>query len=136
MSISGAPLDVSSEGRAKALAARVRGASLATSMPYVYVVVLGFVIYLLSPEIINGPGAIDVRFSAAVPLALVAFGQTLTMFTRGIDLAVGGLISTVTAILATTAASSWGTLILLLIALIALGSVAGLLNGVVIAVTG
>lgn len=136
MSVSGAPVDVPRDRRAKALAARLRGASLATSMPYVYVLVLGFVIYLLSPAIINGPGAIDVRFSAAVPLAFVAFGQTLTMFTRGIDLAVGGLISTVTAILATTAASSWGTLVLLLVALVALGAVAGLINGVAIALTG
>ena len=36
-----------------------------------------------------------------VPLALVAFGQTLVMLTRGIDLSVGGVISVSSALLAT-----------------------------------
>jgi ribose transport system permease protein len=105
-------------------------------MPYLYVLVLGAVIYALQPALINGPGAVDVRFSAVVPLALVAFGQTLAMFTRGIDLAVGGLISAVTAVLATTSAASTGTLLLLLVALLALGATGGLINGLAVTVTG
>ncbi len=115
---------------------RVRRAGLTAAMPYLYVLALGLVIYLLQPALIDGPGAIDVRFSAAVPLALVAFGQTLAMFTRGIDLAVGGLISTVTAILATKAADSTAALALMLVALLALGAFGGLMNGLAVSVTG
>lgn len=123
-------------GLVRAVRDRVRSAPLATSMPYLYVVGLGLVIYLLQPALIDGPGSVDVRFSAAVPLALVAYGQTLVMFTRGIDLAVGGLISTVTALLATTAADSGATLAVLLLALVALGALGGLLNGLAVTMTG
>ena len=70
-------------------------------MPYVYVLGLGLAIYLLEPQLIRGPGAIDARFTLIVPLALVAFGQTLVMFTRGIDLSIGGMISLVSALIAT-----------------------------------
>lgn len=109
-------------------------AGLAAWMPYLYVAVLGGAIWALQPALIDGPGAVDVRFSAVVPLALVAFGQTLVMFTRGIDLAVGGVISTVTALLATRGADG-ATLWLLIAAVVALGGVAGLINGVAVAVT-
>lgn len=119
---------------ASALLARLRRAGVAAWMPYVYVAVLGLAIWLLQPALIDGPGAVDVRFSAVVPLALVAFGQTLVMFTRGIDLAVGGVISTVTALLATRGADG-ASLWLLLAAVVALGGVGGLVNGVAVAVT-
>ncbi|MDW5596939.1 ABC transporter permease [Conexibacter stalactiti] len=109
-------------------------AGLAAWMPYLYVAVLGGAIWALQPALIDGPGAVDVRFSAVVPLALVAFGQTLVMFTRGIDLAVGGVISTATALLATRGADG-ATLWLLIAAVVALGGVAGLINGVAVAVT-
>ena len=136
MSVSGASVPAPRAGVLRAARERLRRAGLATSMPYLYVLGLGLVIYLLQPALIDGPGAIDVRFSAAVPLALVAFGQTLAMFTRGIDLAVGGLISTVTALLATTVADSAPTLLLLLVGLVTLGAAGGLVNGLAVAVTG
>ncbi len=84
------------------LARRVQWPSISTLMPYLYVVVLGLTVLLIQPVLIDGPGAIDVNASAVLPLALVAFGQTLAMFTRGIDLSVGGIISLTTAILATS----------------------------------
>jgi ABC-type sugar transport system ATPase subunit/ribose/xylose/arabinose/galactoside ABC-type transport system permease subunit len=110
-------------------------AGLSSSMPYLYVGGLALAIWLLEPALIDGPGAVDVRFSAVVPLALVAFGQTLVMFTRGIDLAVGGVISTVTALLAAHAASSGAGVALEVAALVLLGGLAGLLNGAAITVT-
>jgi ribose transport system permease protein len=136
VSVSGASVPAAPGGLLRAARDRIRRAGLASSMPYLYVLGLGLVIYALEPGLIDGPGAIDVRFSAAVPLALVAFGQTLAMFTRGIDLAIGGLISTVTALLATTVADSTATLLLLLVALVALGAAAGMINGLAVAVTG
>ncbi len=74
--------------------------SLSTVMPYIYVAVLAIAILAVEPALIDGPDAIDVRFSAVFPLAIVAFAQTLNLFTRGIDLSIGGTISVTTSILA------------------------------------
>ena len=62
-------------------------------MPYIYVAVLVVSVLILEPSLIDGPGAFGANFSLVVPLALVSFGQTLVMLTRGIDLSVGGVIS-------------------------------------------
>lgn len=107
--------------------------ALSTLMPYLYVLVLGFAILLIEPALIDGPGAIDVRASAVFPLAIVAFGQTLAMFTRGIDLSVGGILSLTTALLATSGGVSGGVLVLEVIGLVLMGIVLGALNGFVIA---
>ena len=65
-------------------------------------------VLLLEPALIDGSGAMGANFSLVVPLALVAFGQTLAMLTRGIDLSVGGVISVGSALLATHLnASGW-----------------------------
>ena len=72
----------------------------------VYVLALGISLLVIQPDLIDGPGAIDVRFAAVFPLALVAFGQTLAMLTRGIDLSVGGVMSMTTALLATSGIES------------------------------
>jgi ribose transport system permease protein len=109
--------------------------NVATLMPYLYVLALGIAIYSVRPALIDGPGAMDVRAAAVLPLALVAFGQTLALFTRGVDLAVGGIISITTAILATNSATG-PSLALLIAGVIALGAVGGLINGAFIAFTG
>jgi ribose transport system permease protein len=105
-------------------------------MPYLYVVVLGVSLLLIEPALIDGPGAIDVRFAAVFPLALVGFGQTLAMLTRGIDLSVGGIMSMTTAILATAGHFSGAGFVLELLALVLLGLLLGVLNGAMIAYTG
>src|ERR671932_392371 len=71
--------------------------------------------------LIDGPGALDARFTLVVPLALVAFGQTLVMLTRGIDLSVGGLISLGSALLATHLHGHGPLLIVELGAIVVLG---------------
>jgi ribose transport system permease protein len=105
-------------------------------MPYVYVLVLGLAIYSLEPRLITGSGALDARFTLIVPLALVAFGQTLVMFTRGIDLSVGGLISVVSALIATHLNAGGGLMIAELLAVAALAILIGALNGLIISYTG
>jgi ribose transport system permease protein len=117
------------------LVRRLPRPSLSTLMPYLYVVVLVITILLIEPVLIDGPGAIDVNISATLPLAIVAFGQTLAMFTRGIDLSIGGIISLTTAILATSGNVSGATLILEVVGLALLGLVLGTINGIVIART-
>jgi ribose transport system permease protein len=115
---------------------RLKRPALSTLMPYLYVAALAVSLLLIEPDLIDGPGAIDVRFAAVFPLALVGFGQTLAMLTRGIDLSVGGVMSMTTAILATAGHYSGIGLVLELLALVVIGMLLGSLNGAMIAYTG
>jgi ribose transport system permease protein len=82
---------------------------------------------LASPGIV-GPEWIGVMIRAAVPLAILAGCQTLTMLTGGIDLSVGAVASMAGFLVASLSASS-GTPTGVLIALVAAG-LAGLVTGV------
>jgi ribose transport system permease protein len=104
-------------------------------IPYAYLIVLGALVYVLEPNLITGPGAFDVLATATVPLALIAFGQTLAILGRGIDLSVGGVVSTTTAILATHGSTSGATLAAQLLLVVALGTAGGLVNGALVAWT-
>lgn len=115
--------------------ARIKRPALSTLMPYVYVLALGLSLLIIQPALIDGPGAIGVRFAAVFPLALVAFGQTLAMLTRGIDLSVGGIMSLTTAILATSGHAAGATLVLEVVGLVLLGVLLGSVNGAMIAYT-
>jgi ribose transport system permease protein len=104
-------------------------------MPYAYCVALIVAIYVLNSSVLIGPGAIDIRATALMPLALIAFGQTLAIFTGGIDLSVGGIMSATTALLATHFAGTGMVLVLELLAMVGLAVVGGALNGIVVAKT-
>jgi ribose transport system permease protein len=105
-------------------------------VPYLYVVVVGVAILAIEPALIDGPGAVDVRFSAVFPLAIVAFAQTLNLFTRGIDLSIGGTISVTTAILAVSGSVKGPEAYLELLGMLGLGTAIGVINGLVIAYSG
>lgn len=122
--------------RGPAVLPRLARGDLPLLMPYVYVLALGLTIHSLNSNLISGTGAVDARFSLIVPLALVAFGQTLVMFTRGIDLSVGGLISMVSALLATHLNDGGALLVLEFAGIVAIATLVGSLNGVLIASTG
>lgn len=104
-------------------------------MPYLYCLVLGVAIYVLNSPVLVGSGAIDIRATAVLPLALVAFGQTLAIFTRGIDLSIGGILSVATALLATHFAGHGLLLVVELAAVVALGAFGGAINGAIIGFT-
>ncbi len=106
-----------------------------TLIPYGYCIALGTAIYSLNSAILVGTGAIDIRATALMPLALVGVGQTLAILTRGIDLSVGGILSTATALLATRFQGTGIILVAELLAVLALGVLGGAINGVVIAKT-
>jgi ribose transport system permease protein len=107
---------------------------LATAvMPYAYCAILIIAISALDSGLIFGPGSLDIRATAVLPLAFVAFGQTLAVFTRGTDLAVGGVLSLATALLATHFQATGPMLGLELLAVLAIAAFAGAVNGVVIA---
>jgi ribose transport system permease protein len=114
---------------------RIGIADLPLAMPYIYVAVMVGAILVLEPGLIDGPGAMGANFSLVVPLALVAFGQTFAMLTRGIDLSVGGVISVSSALLATQLNATGWLLLPELLAIVALGVAIGCLNGLMIAFT-
>lgn len=119
----------------EAISGRVNRSLATTLMPFLYCFALGIPIFVLNSSLLFGSGAIDIRATAALPLALVAFGQTLVMFTGGIDLSIGGIMSTATALLATHFNGSGGVLILELVAVVAVGAFGGAINGVIVAYT-
>jgi ribose transport system permease protein len=110
-------------------------AKLPLLMAYVYVAVLTAAVLILEPSLIDGPGALTANFALVVPLALVSFGQTLVMLTRGIDLSIGGVISVSSALLATHLAATGWLLLPELLLVVALGIAIGVLNGAIIAFT-
>ena len=129
-----APLSRST-GMGQVIGRLIMRGDLLQYLPYGYVLVLGLATYLLQPSLIDGPGAVDVRATAVVPLAMAAFGESLAIFTRGIDLSIGGVVSMTTAILATHGDNSGPTLIFELLAVIVIGLMVGALNGIVVART-
>jgi len=104
-------------------------------MPYIYVAVMAVALFALERQLLFGSGRVDYRATAVLPLAIVGMGQTLVIFTRGIDLSVGGIISLTNCILATHGQYTGGGLILELVIIVLLGAALGSLNGVIIATT-
>lgn len=127
-----APGPVGVTPRSRIFMPRVSKGDIPLFMPYVYVIALGLAIYILNSDLLIGAGAVDARFSLVVPLALVAFGQTLVMFTRGIDLSVGGAISVTSALLATHLNAEGALLVLELLGIVVLAVAVGIVNGILI----
>lgn len=104
-----------------------------TLMPYAYVVALAIAIYALNPAVIASPLAVSSLAAAALPLCLVAFGQSLVIFTGGMDLSVGGVISLCSVLLATHGGVSGAALVSEVVLIAALGAALGAANGVIVA---
>ena len=102
-------------------------------MPYVYFACFVVLILLLKPNVLIGPGMLQNRIALIVPLAFVAFGQTLVVVSRGIDLSVGGVMSLCSALLATHLNHDGPLLAIDLVLILALGGAIGLVNGLLIA---
>ncbi len=102
-------------------------------MPYVYFACFVVLILLLKPNVLIGPGMLQNRIALIVPLAFVAFGQTLVVVSRGIDLSVGGTMSLCSALLATQLNHDGPLLIVDLVLILLLGGAIGVVNGVLIA---
>jgi ribose transport system permease protein len=113
----------------------VRRIDVVAVMPYLYLAGLSLALYFLQSALLTGPGSVDVRATAVLPLALIAFGQTLAIYTRGIDLSVGGIVSTTTAIVANHSGAGGFPLAVLVVSVIALAAFGGLVNGLVVSLT-
>jgi ribose transport system permease protein len=84
-------------------------------------------LYVASPSTINA-GWVGVTVRAAIPLAILAACQTLTMLTGGIDLSVG-TVASMAAYLMATQVSHQGPLVAILIGFAA-AAVAGVITGI------
>lgn len=107
--------------------------ALAALIALVSVFFPGFLAVEYSGGRLVGP-IIDV-LKRSTPVALLAVGMTLVIATRGIDLSVGAIMAICGASAALAISSGYGLLPALLIALAA-GAVAGLWNGMLVAVVG
>lgn len=68
-------------------------------------------------------------FAQAVPLGMVALGQTLALLTAGVDLSVGGVMSLATALAAVIIGSSGISLVAGLAAVLLMSAMFGFVNG-------
>lgn len=91
---------------------------------------LGFY-FVLSPSAINML-TINQLMENAAPLALVALAQMSVLIAGQIDLSVGSVMSLATTIAATQMAASWFSVLLVSLAVIAIGAALGAVNGVLV----
>lgn len=68
----------------------------------------------------------------AIPLAMVALGQTVVLLAGGIDLSVGAMVSISTVLAATMVNFSTGSAVLYLLTILTIAVLLGLLNGLVV----
>jgi ribose transport system permease protein len=85
------------------------------------------VLELSRPGIVS-PDWVGVTIRAAVPLAILAACQTLTMLTGGIDLSVG-VVASMAAFLVASLTTGQGALVAIVVAMLA-AALAGLVNGI------
>jgi len=97
-------------------------------LPLVFLLIaLVVALQLLQPGIIN-QGWLSSTIRFAVPLAILAAAQTLTMLTGGIDLSVA-IVASATAYVLATVAPQQGPVVAIVVAL-AVAGLAGLVNGI------
>lgn len=82
------------------------------------------------------PGGFEVTSTVnnTMPLVLAALAQTAVVFTRGIDLSVGGVIDLTNAVAAISLGTEPGTMILWSVLILLIGAVLGLANGLLVAI--
>lgn len=107
-----------------------------TTLLSVVILVLVFVAYLVLyyRELGAFPDQYDLTtiIDTALPLAWVGLGQTIVVVTRGLDLSVGGVMSLSVA-LAAPRMHGTGSMILWCLVILAVGALAGLFNGMLVA---
>lgn len=102
-----------------------------------YVVFLTMVILyvVLYSRQYGAPGQFEISaiVNTSLPLAFVGIGQTIVVLTKGIDLSVGGLVS-LTGAFAAVYMVTQGDIVWVVIATLAIGAGAGLVNGLLVGV--
>lgn len=94
--------------------------------------VLMFTIYVTNHEAGLTPAVATTAANKAVLLALVAMAQTLPVLTRGLDLSVGMIFVMANCLASAIVVGSIGEGLLGCVAVLALGALAGLVNGAIV----
>jgi len=94
---------------------------------FLWLIILGLVFALLSPDFLTGPNLLNIAKQSSV-VGIVAIGMTFVIITGGIDLSVGSVISFSGAVLGVTWQST-GNIYLACLACLATGLLAGSVSG-------
>jgi ribose transport system permease protein len=97
-------------------------------------IILYCVLYIATQHRLPGGYELTSTLDNTMPLAFAALAQTLVVLTRGIDLSVGGVIDLTNAVAALTLMGGPVSTTFWTIAILAIGALCGLLNGVLVAV--
>lgn len=95
--------------------------------------ILGFAgMYWIQQGRLPGNFELTSTVNNTMPLALAAFGQTMVVLTRGIDLSVGGIVDLANALAAIWLTGSVPHMIAISILIVLIGAMAGLINGLLV----
>lgn len=97
-------------------------------------IVVYCVFYVISQNRLPGGFELTSTVNNTMPLAMAAVGQSIVVLTRGIDLSVGGMIDLTNAVAAVTIHDSAASMIFWSLAILAIGALMGLVNGLLVAV--
>ena len=109
------------------------GLALAAVM-LVCALVIYCVLYVATQDRLPGGFELTSTVNSTMPLVLAAVAQTLVVVTRGIDLSVGGIIDLTNAVAALTLNGSAGRMAAWSVAILLIGAVCGLVNGLLVAI--
>jgi ribose/xylose/arabinose/galactoside ABC-type transport system permease subunit len=98
---------------------------------FVALVLVIIVAAILSPAFFNSGNVFNV-LRAAVPLGIVAIGQTIVMLAGGIDLSLAGVMAMTTVVVADISKGDDSRLLPALLVVFAIGTAVGLLNGLLV----
>ena len=97
-------------------------------------ILLYCVLYIVTQHRLPGGFELTSTLDNTMPLAFAALAQTLVVLTRGIDLSVGGVIDLTNAVAAQTLMGGPVATTLWTIAILLIGALCGLVNGVLVAI--
>lgn len=96
------------------------------------VIVLYCGVFLLQQSRLPGNFELTSTVNNTLPLAMAAIGQSFAVLTKGIDLSVGGMIDLTNAMAAVLIEPNVGSMIGWSIAIVLVGAVLGLINGLIV----
>jgi ribose transport system permease protein len=97
-------------------------------------VVLYCVVYWIEQATLPGEFELISTVNNTMPLVLCAMGQAFVVLTRGLDLSIGGIMDLANALAAVHIKDSVGSMVGWSLAILAIGAVLGLINGLLVAV--
>ncbi len=101
---------------------------------FVATIVIYCGIYYAAQHVFPGGFELTSTLNNTMPLVLAGVAQTLVVLTRGLDLSVGGVVDLTNALAAITLGGSVASMVLWSLAILAIGAVCGLANGLLVTI--